>query len=158
LILQPGVSQSGLNATSIKPYGVTGEALNIEDQQHVFFVLGGRKFDHTFFVCPLPTEADGLIGTDFLDRTSAEINFECGKLSLTGNYKAPPARNGMFADLAVLTAFPEHEMGRKPHVTRPVEPHVYKQSLENPCCTQTTQWSRSWLVRTCSIPHSGPRF
>jgi hypothetical protein len=38
-------------------------------------------------------------------------------------------------------------MGRKPQVTRPVEPHLDKQSLDNPCSTQTTQWSRSWLVR-----------
>jgi len=88
-ILQPGVSQSGISATSIKPHGVTGEALNIKGQQHVSFVLGGRKLDHTFLVCALPTEADGLLVTDFLDRTDAEINFEYGKLSLSGNYKAP---------------------------------------------------------------------
>jgi len=88
-ILQPGVSQSGVNATSINPYGVTGEALSIKYQQHVTFVLGGQKIDHTFFVCPLPTETDGLLGTDILDGTGAEINFDCGKLSLTGNYKTP---------------------------------------------------------------------
>jgi len=35
-ILQPGVSQSGLSATFIKPHGVTGEAPNIKGQQHVF--------------------------------------------------------------------------------------------------------------------------
>ena len=115
--------RSDVSATSIKPYGVTGEALNIRSQQHVSFVLGGRKLDHTFLVCPLPTEADGLLGTDFLDRTGTEINFECGKLSLAGNYKAPPASNGMSADRAALTVFPEHEMGRKP-ITRPVELHL----------------------------------
>jgi len=60
-ILQPGVSQSDVSATSIKPYGFTGEALNIRGQQHVSFVLDGRKFDHTFLVCPIPTEADGLV-------------------------------------------------------------------------------------------------
>jgi len=45
------------------------------------------------------------------------------------------------------SVFPEHEMGRKPQVTRPVEPDLDKQSLDNPCSTQATQWSRSWLVR-----------
>jgi hypothetical protein len=70
-ILQPGVSKSGVIATSIKPYEVTREALNIRGQQHVSFVFGGRKLDHTFLVCPLTTEADGLLGTDFLDRTGA---------------------------------------------------------------------------------------
>jgi len=123
------------------------EALNIRGQQHVSFVLDGRKLDHTFLVCPIPTEAEDLLGTDFLDRTGAEINFECGKLSLAGNYKAPTAGNGMSEDRAALTVFPEHEMGRKPQGTRPVEPHLDKQSLDNPCSIQTTQWSRSWLVR-----------
>jgi len=156
-ILQPGVSQRDVSATSIKPYGITGEALNIRGQQHVSFVLDGRKLDHTFLVCPIPTEADGLLGTDFLDRTGVEINFECGKLSLASNYKAPTAGNGISADRAALTVFPEHEMGRKPQGTRPVEPHLNKQSLDNPGSTQTTQCSRSWLVRATETITLAPR-
>jgi hypothetical protein len=89
-ILHPGVSQSGVDATSIEPNGVTGEALNIRGQQHVSFVLGGRRLDHRFLVCPLPIEADCLLGTDFLDRTGAEINFKCGKLSLAKKLQGAP--------------------------------------------------------------------
>jgi len=51
----------------------------------------GQKLDYTFLVCPLPTKTDGLLGTDFLDRTGAKINFECGKLSLAANCMAPPS-------------------------------------------------------------------
>jgi hypothetical protein len=156
-ILQPGVSQSGVNVTSIKPYGVTGEALNIRSQQHVSFVLGGQKLDHSFLVCPLPTEVDGLLGTDFLDRTGAEMNFACGKLSLAGNCKTSPACNGMSADRAALTLFPEHQMGRKRQVAHPAEPHLDKQPLGNPFSTQTTQWSRSWLLRATENITLAPR-
>jgi len=41
-----------------------------------FFFLAGRKFSHTFLVCSLTTKADGLLGTDFLDKAGAEINFD----------------------------------------------------------------------------------
>jgi len=64
-ILQPGVSRRDVRVTVMKPYGVTGEALDIKGQQLVSFVLGRRKFTHTFLVCPLPTDKDGLFGTDF---------------------------------------------------------------------------------------------
>jgi hypothetical protein len=66
-------------------------------------------------VCPFPTQADGLLGTDILDRIGAEINFESGKLS-NGNCKAPPACSGISADRTALTVFPEHELGRKTQV------------------------------------------
>ena len=66
-ILQPGVSRRDIRITGMKPYGVT-EALDIKGQQLVSFVLGGRKFSHTCLVCPLPTETDGLFGTDFLEK------------------------------------------------------------------------------------------
>ena len=108
-------------------------------------------------VCPLPTEADGLLDTNFLDRTGAEINFERVKLSLAGKCKAPNACNSMSADRAAFTVFPEHEMGCRPQVTRPVEPHVDKQSLDKPSFTQTTQWSRSWHVRATENITLAPR-
>jgi hypothetical protein len=94
-----------------------------------------------------PHEADGLLGTDFLDWTSAEINFVCGNFSLAGNFKAPPAFNGMSADRATLTVYLEHEMCRKPQLALSLEPHLDKQSLGNPYSAETTQWCRSWLVR-----------
>jgi len=81
-ILQPGVSRRDLRDNSLRPIGVTGESLDVKGRQLVSFTLGGRKYDHIFLVCPLPTEAAGLIGTDFLERTGAKINFECGRMAL----------------------------------------------------------------------------
>ena len=82
-ILQPGISKSNVSVTSLEPYGVTGDALDIRGQQTVNVVLNGREFTHSFLVCSLPTAAAGLIGTDFMNRLGTVIDFECGKMTLT---------------------------------------------------------------------------
>ena len=68
---------------------MTGEVLNIKGQQTVPFVVDGREFIHTFLVCSLLTDAEGLLGTDFLYEAGASINFGCGKMSLVDVGKAP---------------------------------------------------------------------
>ena len=83
-ILQPGVLRSDVSVTDLKPYGVTGEALHIKERQSVSFELDGSEFRHTFLVCELPTDTAGLLGTDFMQETGAVIDFERGKMSLTG--------------------------------------------------------------------------
>jgi len=83
-IVQPGVSRCDVSVTSLITYGVTGEALDIKGRHSVSFELYGRQFRHKFFVRELPTDAAVLLSTDFLQETGAAIDFECGKLSLTG--------------------------------------------------------------------------
>ena len=61
---------------------MTGDVLDIRRQESVTFRLNGREFTHS--LCPLPTKAAGLLGTDYLDRLGAIVDFECGELSLTG--------------------------------------------------------------------------
>jgi hypothetical protein len=56
-----------------------GENLDIRGQQTVSFRLGGNRFEHTFLVCPLPTEIAGILGTDFLESAKAQISFEIGE-------------------------------------------------------------------------------
>ena len=72
-ILKLGISNANIRDTTLRPYGVTGETLEMKGRQPVSLGLGGQKFDHTFLVCPLPTEAAGLLGTDFLEGRSAHI-------------------------------------------------------------------------------------
>jgi hypothetical protein len=45
-ILQPGVSRSEVTTTGIKPYGVTGEVLDVKGRQSLSFMLGGKEFHH----------------------------------------------------------------------------------------------------------------
>jgi len=54
-ILQPGVSRSDMRCTSVKPYGVTGETLEIRGQQTLSFVFNDHEFKHSFYVFSLPT-------------------------------------------------------------------------------------------------------
>lgn len=41
-----------------------------------------------FLFCPLPTEAERLLDTNFLEINSGDINFECGKMPLAAIDKA----------------------------------------------------------------------
>ena len=81
---------------------MTGEFLDITGLQSETFTLNGREFTHAFLVCALPTDAAGLLVTDFLEKAGAVIDFECGKMSLTsiGNvprvFSVPPARHSAF--------------------------------------------------------------
>jgi hypothetical protein len=81
-ILREGVSENEVISSPLKPYGVTGEALQILGQQTVSFVLGGHTYDHTFVVSELPTEATGILGMDFMEKSGAELNFQTGSLTL----------------------------------------------------------------------------
>jgi hypothetical protein len=61
------------SVTTKKRHGVTGEALDIKGIQSFSFSLKVREYTHAFLVCPLPTEAAGLLGTDFLENAGANI-------------------------------------------------------------------------------------
>jgi hypothetical protein len=84
-ILQPGASSSDVQVTAIRPCGVTGKNLEVRGRQCVTFLLAGRKFKLAFLVCPLPTELDEILGTDFLNKAGAVINLDIKRLSLTSN-------------------------------------------------------------------------
>jgi len=73
-----------------------------------------EKFDHTFLVCPLPTEAAGLLGTHFLERRSAHINFEEGKMSFNDTVKDNRAQGDTFGERRVLIVFTPGKEGHSP--------------------------------------------
>jgi len=55
---------------------------------------------------PLPPETDELFGTDFLEKTGADINFDIGKMSLYGVKKAPCVRYNISTKRTALNVFP----------------------------------------------------
>ena len=69
--LQPRVSRSNVRITNTKPYGLTGETLDVKGSQSVSFGLDGREFRHTFLVCSLPAVMSGMLDTDFMEETVA---------------------------------------------------------------------------------------
>ena len=124
-ILQPGVSKSDVSVsksdvsvTNFKPYGVTGEALNIKGRQSVSFELGWSEFRHTFLVCELPTDMAGLLGTDFMRGTDAVIDCECGKMCLTGIGAVPRAHSGSPTGHTALTVFTQGKEGHSPQPSK----------------------------------------
>ena len=53
-IVQTGISKSEVRHTDMRPYGVTGEILDVKGRQAVSFMLGGREFNYPFLVCSPP--------------------------------------------------------------------------------------------------------
>jgi len=88
----------------MRPYGVTGETQDVKGRHAVSFVLGGREFNHQSLVCSLPTDADGLLGMDFLKESGAIVDLECNKMSLTHIGKVPRAK-GMTLNTGTAITF-----------------------------------------------------
>jgi hypothetical protein len=156
-ILQPAVSRRGIWVTAIKPYGVTGENLNIQGQQCVSFVLGGKTFRHTFLVCPLLTKADGLLSSD-LRKVGAVINFDSRELLLGGSNKAPHERVTRSSEHAVLTVFPEEKLeADKPLQTRREERNPSGHKLDNPLLDKSARSSKSRLIKAAEEVVTAPK-
>lgn len=68
-------------------------------------------------VCPLPTEAAGIMGIDFLDMTGAEISLECVRMALAAIGEATSTNSISQAKCAALTAFTEGKAGSRPQPT-----------------------------------------
>jgi len=79
-LLQPGVAEVPLESTTLEPFGLTGDSLDIVVEQQVSFQIGRITFSHSFLVCILPTSADGIIGLTFL--TPRQTTLDLGSLSL----------------------------------------------------------------------------
>jgi hypothetical protein len=73
-LMQPSLIKGEIENSQLKPYGVTGKTLEVIGQQTVSFMIGDTEFRHAFLICPLPTRAAGLLGTDFLKRIQARID------------------------------------------------------------------------------------
>ena len=117
-ILQPDVSKSEVRHTNMRPYGVTGESLDFKGRQAVSFVFGGRELNHQFLVCPLPSEAEGLLGMDFLKESGSIVDLECNKMSLANVGNVPRANGTTLNKSTALMVFMEGKEGHSPQPTR----------------------------------------
>ena len=115
-----------------RPYGVTGEDLDIKGLQSVTFTLNEREFTHAFLLCSLPTDAADLLGSDFLEKAGAVINLECGKKSLNGIGNVPRVLSVPHAGHAALTVFTESKAGRSFQLRQKEERHAPEQVSASP--------------------------
>ena len=110
-ILQQGVSKSDLSIKVLKPFGVTGEVLDIKWRQLVSLTMGGREFHHEFLVCTLPTEAAGILDTDFLVEYGVTMDLQSNKLSLRDVDLISCIGNETHTECTALTVFAEGKEG-----------------------------------------------
>jgi hypothetical protein len=146
-IMKPGVASSDIRATPLKPFGVTGETLDVRGRQSVTFKLGGRDFKHTFVVCQLPTDAAGLLGVDFLEKAGAIINFESSELLIPHRNRDPHKRDDATEERVALTVFTEGKEERIPQTPRQEARKRGEQTPTNPRSEAPTPQGRSWLVK-----------
>jgi hypothetical protein len=111
-VLQPGVPRRDVKVTSLKPYGVTGEVLDIKGRQSVSFEFDKYRFEHEFLVCSLPTAAAGLLGADWMAKAGAIIDFDCGKMILRGDPSVSTVCNVTPTGHNALTIFMQGKEGR----------------------------------------------
>lgn len=83
-LVQPGTANTPLCQTTLKPQGVTGEALHVLGTQAIEFTIGNRNFAHDFIVSKLPIPADGLSGNEFLSEHEVVMNFQNHELCMEG--------------------------------------------------------------------------
>jgi hypothetical protein len=95
---------------------VTADVFDIRGQQSVCFVLNSHEFEHSFLVCTLPTQAAGLIGTDFMATVRAVLDFERNQMVLPARYKVPRVYNVLPAAHKAFSIFSGGQDGRSPQV------------------------------------------
>jgi hypothetical protein len=156
-ILQPGVSNRKVKESLLKPFGVTGEDLDIRGQQQVSFTLGGQRLDHLFLVCPIPTETAGLLGMDFFEKLGAEISFEKRTLTLSDRPEIQTEHSGTRMKHVALTVFTQGETRHSAKDKQGKESSLAKHPSE---CLQTEavhNVEKVWLVKAAENVTIEPR-
>jgi len=156
-ILQPVVSNTSMRSVTLRPYGVTGETLDVKGRQTVSLGLRGRMFDHTFLVCPLPMEAAGLLGTDFLEERGAHINFENAEMSFNDAARDSRAHGDTNRERRVLTIFTLVKEGHRPQPMLRTEERRDEHVSNSPQNEEPTSQSQTRLVKASENILLAPR-
>ena len=166
-LIQPGVCGTEINRATVTPYGVTGEELRVKGEQRVIFTINGETYTHDFCVCSVATEDDAILGTDFLLKMDARLDFENGKFCLKradqvghDHPKRKHCESQGTAAPAALTVF-SHKDGRKKerscwigHRKRDVRQFKQNEKTEPEIELKN---SESWLVKTTQEIRIAPR-
>ena len=131
--------------------------MSCKGQQLVTLTLGGRKFVHSFLVCPLPTEAAGVLGGDFFEKTGADINFKTGKFALCAADEESTTCKVARVERAALTVFPERKTGRSSLNKKHDELELVEKGPEDLHPESNTQEQSLWLVRAVENITVAPR-
>jgi hypothetical protein len=81
-LIQPGISRAKITRTDIAPIGITGKFLPVKREQYIGFTIAGKAVRQRVGVCALPTEAEGLLGTDFMKANDVRVDVANHRLEL----------------------------------------------------------------------------
>jgi len=136
---------------------VTGEILDVKGRQTYSLGLVGRNYNRKFLVFPVPTEAAGLLGTDFLEGRSAHTNFEDGKMLFKNTVKDNRAQGDTFGERRFLTVLTPGKEGHSPQPKRQTEKTKDERFLESTKLEKPTSQIRTWLVKALENVVLAPR-
>jgi len=136
---------------------VTGGNPDVKGRLTVSLGLVGRKLDHTFLVCPLRTEAAGLLGTDCLEERGAHINFENGEMSFNDAAPDSRAHGDVNRERRVLTIFTSGIEGHSPQPMLRTEERRDELVSNSPRNEKPTSQSQTWLVKASENIVLAPR-
>jgi len=116
-LIKPGICHGQVRPSRTISFGVTGDELGITGEQDVQFCIANWKYRHAFRVCSLLTNADGIIGIDFLAKRSASLDIGKRVLRLRKRSMANsdssnrrPSRGNTNYDRTTLTVFSETDV------------------------------------------------
>ena len=81
-LIQPGVYSTPVKQANVTPYKVTVDELKLKREQLLKFKIKGEWYSHAFCLCALFTDADNIIGTDFLGAVNTKLDLSEEKLWL----------------------------------------------------------------------------
>jgi hypothetical protein len=81
-LIQPGISRAKVAKTDIAPIASTGKVLPLQGEQEIECTIAGKVVRQRVGVCALPTEAEGLLGTDFMKANDARVDVANHRLEL----------------------------------------------------------------------------
>ena len=150
------------------PFGVTGDELRVKGEQRVTFTVNGKEFVHAFCVCTIATEADAILGTDFLRKAEACIDFESRELRIkeAANLDHNPQAGECCGvrestDRVALTVLTRTDGGSSKINSRISADNQQSESpqiqTEIPKLTVEPEDSESWLVKTTQSIRVPPR-
>ena len=117
--------------------------------------MNESRFTHPFLVCSLTTTAAGLLGTDYLSRLGAKLDFDRGKMSINDINNVPRGCNAPHIGHVALTEFSEE--GQNTETKQRGTERVNEQFLASPHPEGTTPQDQTWLVRAVENVTIQPR-
>jgi hypothetical protein len=141
---------------------VTGNELEIVGVQGIEFWCNNKKYCNPFCVCSLPTDADGIIGMDFLAAVNAKLDLERQQLRMLkcNNFGHDPSNprargTGRMANCLALTVFSTsdgHENREKVKTGKEAPREQHSQNSHS----YSIQEGGSWVVKTTETIRIAP--